>query len=458
MSKVLALVVAAAFLSSDGTRAAITGSDESSVKPGSPAAPEVESGIAELIGTARGAPPMICALASRAVRGFGNWNDAPVSPIQVEAARLYTDRAELAREDRDLLVQSLSSDDACVRELAVRLVARRGDESVTREFITRLGSPVESVREVAALGLGIQEPVAAVDPLIRGLRDQGAGVRANSAWALGMIENGRALSPLLSLFGDRAEVVREAAIHAVGRLDSTRAASSLIRVLREDDSPRVRRAAAWALGDIEARDGVEALGVALTRDADPRVREMSAWALGSIESRSATQALLTAAQRDADDKVRETAVWALAEIEDASTADALAAIAASDRNTRVRGTAAWAIGNMREGSGRAPAALVRLLKDENEDTRLKAAWALSEIGDSSVVGAVNDAMRAEKSERVNRALVRALVRSGRRSVTTLTELLESKDPEVREAAVRALAGRSSHNPWPWPQPRPRPNP
>jgi HEAT repeat protein len=253
-------------------------------------------------------------------------------------------------------------------------------------------------------------------------------------------------------------MVREAVVHAVGRLDSTRAAGSLIRVLRDDESPKVRRAAAWALGELEAREGVEALSVALARDSDTGVREMSAWALGSIESRSGTQALLAAAQRDADDKVRETAVWALAEIEDESTADALAAIAASDRNPRVRGTAAWAIGNMREGSGRAPVALVRLLKDETEDTRLKAAWALSEIGDSSVVSAVNEALRVEKSERVNRALVRALIMSGRRSVTTLTELLDSRDPEVREAAVRALAGRSSRDPWPWPQPRPRPNP
>ena len=179
MPKVFAVVVAAALLSSDGTRAALTGSDETGTKSAGPLAQAAESGIAELIGSARGAPPLLCALASRAVRGFGNWHEAPVSPIQVDRTRLYTDRPELSREDTDLLVQSLSSDDACVRELAVRLVARRGDETVTREFITRLGSQTESVREVAALGLGIQEPAAAVDPLIRMLRDQGAGVRAN---------------------------------------------------------------------------------------------------------------------------------------------------------------------------------------------------------------------------------------------------------------------------------------
>ena len=160
--KVLAFVVAAAFLAGDGTRAAIPGVGTDSRRP---EAASAESGVAELIGSARGAPALLCALASRAVSGYGSWQEAPVSPIQVDREKLYANRPQLSREDTDLLVQSLASDDPCVRELSVRLVSRRGDENVTRELITRLTSPTESVREVAALGLGIQEPAAAVDPL-----------------------------------------------------------------------------------------------------------------------------------------------------------------------------------------------------------------------------------------------------------------------------------------------------
>ncbi len=59
---------------------------------------------------------------------------------------------------------------------------------------------------------------------------------------------------------------------------------------------------------------------------------------------------------------------------------------------------------------------------------------------------------------MRRALVRALIASGGRSEAALTELLQSSDPQVREAAVRGLAGRNSFNPWPWPWPRPRPMP
>lgn len=71
-------------------------------------------------------------------------------------------------------------------------------------------------------------------------------------------------------------------------------------------------------------------------------------------------------------------------------------------------------------------------------------------------GAIRDALVRETSNQVRRALVRALMKSGERSQATVTGLLNSNDPEVREAAVRGLAGGGSFNPWPWPRPRPIP--
>ena len=127
-----------------------------------------------------------------------------------------------------------------------------------------------------------------------------------------------------------------------------------------------------------------------------------------------------------------------------------------DRDPRVRSTAAWALGQM-EGD-RAPAPLVKALGDGERDVRLTAAWALSQIGDASTTPAVADALRRESDEEVRQALVRALVESGQASAETMKGLLESKDPETRQRAVQALAGRRSPWPWPWPQPRPRPFP
>lgn len=186
------------------------------------------------------------------------------------------------------------------------------------------------------------------------------------------------------------------------------------------------------------------------------VREMAAWALVASNARDAVDALVNAMRKDESADVRETSAWALAELNARRTIDALADVAANDSDSEVRGTAAWAIGNLHPG--KAPAALVKAIRDADPEVRLKAAWALSEIGDPDATPAILEALKTETRERVQQAEVRALLRSGDGSEEVFRRLLESKDADTREMAVRALAGRKGFGPWPWPWPRPRPMP
>jgi HEAT repeat protein len=183
---------------------------------------------------------------------------------------------------------------------------------------------------------------------------------------------------------------------------------------------------------------------------------MSVWALATINARDALDAIVTAMRKDESPAVRETSAWAVAELNGRRVIDALADVVGNDRESEVRGTAAWAIGQLHPG--RAPASLVKAIRDADPDVRLKAAWALSEIEDPEVAGAIVEALKTETKERVQQAEVRALVRSGDASEDIFRRLLESKDADTREMAVRALAGRRSSGPWPWPWPRPRPMP
>jgi HEAT repeat protein len=419
--------------------------------------------VTALLTAAKGAPPMVCSLAASAIRNWnwGDWNDAPSTPLSFAKATSSNsdfDSEPFPHADIQQLLTGLAAEDPCVRELSVRLIGTQKAETVGADLVTRLGSTDANLRSIAALGLGLVEAQNGVDPLIRALRDASVDVRANSAWALGRIENGKSLAPLVALFGDAAEKVRLAAVSSAGRMDdSTSSIPALIRVLRQDNSPAVRRVAAWALGNLEAHDGVTALIDALARDADVRVREMSAWALGNIEDRGGIPALGAAIRGDAEDRVRETAVWAIGNIGDRSSMDILSA-ATADKSANVRGTAAWAIGQLDEQGTRAPAGLLRLLNDESTDTRLKAAWALGQLEDPNALGAIRDALKGEQNEHVRRALIRALMKSGESSQETLTQLLSSTDPKIREAAVRGIAGARSFDPWPWPWPRPRPFP
>jgi HEAT repeat protein len=167
-------------------------------------------------------------------------------------------------------------------------------------------------------------------------------------------------------------------------------------------------------------------------------------------------AIANTMRKDESADVRETAAWALAGLNARRQIDALAEVAGNDREAEVRGTAAWAIGNLHPG--KAPASLLKALKDADPDVRLKASWALSEIGDPDATAAILDAFKTETRERVQQAQVRALLRTGEGSEDVFRKLLDSKDADTREMAVRALAGRRGFGPWPWPWPRPRPMP
>ena len=102
--------------------------------------------------------------------------------------------------------------------------------------------------------------------------------------------------------------------------------------------------------------------------------------------------------------------------------------------------------------------LAHALKDDNNDARLKAAWELGQVRDSSALPNIREALTREKNTDVRRALIRALTNSGGDAAQTMAQFIDSRDPQLREAAVRSLVGRNAFGPWPWPSPRPRPWP
>ena len=72
--------------------------------------------------------------------------------------------------------------------------------------------------------------------------------------------------------------------------------------------------------------------------------------------------------------------------------------------------------------------------------------------------ALDAAMQRETDRETQRALIRAMASTGENSVDAIKRLIDSKDAEVRSAAIRALAGGGGGGPWPWPWPEPRPHP
>jgi HEAT repeat protein len=87
------------------------------------------------------------------------------------------------------------------------------------------------------------------------------------------------------------------------------------------------------------------------------------------------------------------------------------------------------------------------------------AWALYQIEDPTAIPGLQAALSHEASKDLQMDYIRALAAVGEKSVDALKGLLESRDPEIRNIAVRALAGGHATGPWPrpWPEPRPYPN-
>ena len=231
----------------------------------------------------------------------------------------------------------------------------------------------------------------------------------------------------------------------------------LAQVLKTDTSAELRRVAAWGLAQFgDAEVAVEALTYAVRRDSDASVRETAAWALADARSSTAViEALGGALRRDASTKVRATAAWALGSLGDRDAVDELTA-ALSDTSRGVQLRAVWAIGSIEPKQ--APKQLVALLTDKDTEMRQMVAWALFTIQDPDAVPALTAAMRTETDKDTQRAFIRALAATGERSVDAIKSLIDSKDPEVRAAAIRALAGGGAGGPWPHPWPQPRPHP
>jgi len=240
--------------------------------------------------------------------------------------------------------------------------------------------------------------------------------------------------------------------------DSDERPAMLARVLASDTSSSLRRIAAWGLAEYaDNQVAAEALANALRHDRDPSVREMAAWALAEGNHRSvAVDALSAALRGDAFTEVRATAAWALGSVGDRSSADALTA-ALSDASPEVRKRAAWALGS--SDLRQAPPKLVAMLSDKDPEVRELVAWALYQIEDPASIPALESALSREPDKEMQINYIRALAAVGEKSVDALKGLLESKDPEIRAIAVRALAGGNATGPWPhpWPEPRPFPN-
>lgn len=274
-----------------------------------------------------------------------------------------------------LLVNTLDTENACVRRIAAKLLGRSRIEPA--RLTALLNDPSARRREAVAyaIGTGSDSLKVARPALERMLRERGATEAAMAAWALGEIEDSASVPALEQATRATDVRVRLAAVDALGNIEDKRALNDLERALRSDSEASVRARAAEAIGNIGEASSVDALAAAID-DKVPQVRYAAVEALAELdELHKAPESLLRAAT-SSDARLRKHVALALAEIRDPLSINALLSlIDVNDRDVRVN--VAEALGDI--GSSKASAGLLKLLKDPDAEVRRAAAEALGEI-------------------------------------------------------------------------------
>lgn len=256
---------------------------------------------------------------------------------------------EVLRAEKDVagLIDALGSDDGLTRQRAALALGDLAGAEAVAPLIRALGDPLTAVREAAADSLALLGPPA-VGPLVELIESPeasgkyeertviGAGGRTweletrqdlrrvYAAAILGEIGDPAAVEPLVRALRDAGDDLRYQAAGAVAKFGSG-AVEPLTAVLADPD-PDTRIVAVGVLGDTGEAAAVEPLVGAL-RDGNADVRGAAGGAL--IRLGGAAVEPLIAATKDADRNVRLYAAGALKYIGDPRAIEPLQDLARS---------------------------------------------------------------------------------------------------------------------------------
>jgi len=223
-----------------------------------------------------------------------------------------------------------------------------------------------------------------MDFIIRNLTHGNKYVRTLMAVTLGITKNKRAVEPLVWALNDEDSDVRAAAARALGMIKDPRALKSLKQAL-SDECWVVRYATVWALGTFRDPKLLETLVEHLKNEGDETVR----WELTRSLGKIGEPAVPTLIQllKDEDWQVREMAALSLGKIKNVRAVEPLITLLEEEPNqpinSCVRRRALWALGEI--GDARAVSKIMLFLRHKDPEIRNAAKKALDKIQQASEI-------------------------------------------------------------------------
>lgn len=289
---------------------------------------------------------------------------------------------------------------------------RKEEDSNPLHILERVKTLVETIEDAdydksrtAALAILVLPNKYTVPHLIRLLKNKHPHARQNAAWALGFCDDKDIAAYIHPALKDKNAEVRREAVLALRRLGNNRSVAILIEALKTEKDQWVRYDIARTLGAFRNRSAVFTLTEVLAKDKNWYVKSACAEALGHIGSDKAINTLAKVLVTDAG----ENAAW-----------------------TRMK--AAWALAEI--GKKSIPS-LINALRDNEEVTRRRAGWALIKIGTPAVNALISSLHEINGFTRERAARTLGWIGSDRAD-TSLIWALKDKEPSVVSSAAWAL--------------------
>jgi HEAT repeat protein len=298
------------------------------------------------------------------------------------------------------------------RDLIPRVLARVGKPAV-EPLIDSLASKDPSVRYGALFALSIVRDLRAFDPSARALRDEDADVRSAAAHTVGALGDPRAAGPLVQALGDDDREVRGSAALALGELRAQEAVDPLLEVLgNRTEYPSVRAYAARALGSLGAARAAQFLVDALSSD-DPWVTDSARDALIALGTAAIDNLMKGLSERERGVPAREVIAYILLKLRDPRAIGTITTILKDQgEDTRLRASIAAWLGRL--GVAAAADSLIAVVADADATVREKAVESLSVIGDAGAVRALETVAQLDSAETVRATATRSLRRIKKR--------------------------------------------
>jgi HEAT repeat protein len=157
-------------------------------------------------------------------------------------------------QNLDALAERIRSGNAEQKRQALFEIRNLKSEAASEIALSALKDSDEMVRASAAFAVIYLPPEKALTALLPLLDDKAEIVRRETAYALGKIQNPKAVAPLIGLYQkDKIAEVRAAAVVALGEIGDASAVSLLTGILQAkpvEDEEFLRRSAARAIGQI----------------------------------------------------------------------------------------------------------------------------------------------------------------------------------------------------------------